>query len=243
MLITNVKADAFATKCYILAPRGGSECVVVDPGFGVAGRLAAALAARNLRPAAVLLTHGHLDHTHDLTAVARAYGIPAYIHPADDFMIADPFSGLGEEFGPQFEELIAPDWKWDQPDEVRPLADGMELELGGVRLAVEHTPGHTPGSSMFNLLPDRSPHSYCLVGDVLYAGTIGRTDMPGGDRGQTLTSLKGLLAKPDDTVLLTAHENDTTVGVERTANPFMRQAAEWDPTTGEPAPRTPTGGA
>lgn len=231
MLITNVlaDADAWSTKCFILAPRDGTECVVVDPGFGVTGRLTQALARRGLRPVAVLLTHGHLDHTYCVTEICSAYRIPAYIHPADNGMLSDPFSGIGDDFVAQFKKLVGPNWKWNEPTDVRPLAGGTVLELAGLELGVDHTPGHTPGSSMFNLSPRESANSFCLVGDVLYAGTIGRTDLPGGSRGQTLTSLQGLLAMPDDTVLLTAHEGNTTVGIERTANPFMRQAAEWDP--------------
>jgi glyoxylase-like metal-dependent hydrolase (beta-lactamase superfamily II) len=231
VLITNVFADeeAWATKCYILAPRGGTECVIVDVGFGVAGRLDDALRSRALRPVAVLLTHGHLDHTHAVTDVCAAYRIPAYIHPADNEMLTDPFSGIGEDFVAQFEKLVGPNWKWKEPADVRPLAGGTVLELAGLELRVDHTPGHTPGSTMFSLSPREQDQSFCLVGDVLYAGTIGRTDLPGGNRGQTLTALKGLLAMPDETVLLTAHEGNTTVGTERAANPFMRQAAAWDP--------------
>ena len=227
MLIETVRADAFATKCYLLATGQGADCVLVDPGYGVAEKLGTALDAHGLRPRAVLLTHGHLDHTYSVTAVSAAYRIPVYLHPGDHFMLADPFAGLGP-FLPEFEEIVGPRWRWTQPDDVRTMGHGDELELAGLRLTVDHTPGHTPGSVMYNLPGESVGPSYCLVGDTMYAGTIGRTDMPGGNRGQTLMSLKGVLAKPDGTVLLTGHGDDSTVAVERVANPFMRQAAAWD---------------
>jgi glyoxylase-like metal-dependent hydrolase (beta-lactamase superfamily II) len=237
MLIANVLADAFETKCYLLATDRGADCVIVDPGFRVAERLGPALDRLGLRPRAVLLTHGHLDHTYSVTEVCRTYRIPVYLHPGDHWMLSDPFAGLGCEFGPQFERILEPRWRWHEPDDVRPLRGGDVLELAGLRLGVDHTPGHTPGSVMFNLPGDAAAHSYLLVGDVLYAGSIGRTDMPGGSRAQTLMSLKGVLAKADETVLLTGHGENSTVARERTGNIFMRQAAEWDGTG--PVPQTP----
>jgi glyoxylase-like metal-dependent hydrolase (beta-lactamase superfamily II) len=234
VFITSVVADAFATKCYLVAAAEGADCVVVDPGYGVGDRLGAALARHGLTPRAVLLTHGHLDHTYSVTAIGARHRIPVYLHPADHGMLVDPFAGLGDEFGPQFEAILSPDWRWRQPYDVRPLAGGDRLELAGLTLGVDHTPGHTPGSVMYNLPGGRRGPSYCLVGDTLYAGTIGRTDMPGGSRADTLHSLQGLLAKRDSTVLLTGHGEDTTVGRERVGNQFMVQAASWDGTLPPP---------
>jgi hydroxyacylglutathione hydrolase len=239
MLIRTVPAEAFGTKCRVLARAPGAECVVVDPGMGVADRIADVVAADGLRPAAVLLTHGHLDHTMSASAVSSAYGVPVYLHPRDHFMLVDPFAGLGDEFGPCFEEILGPRWRWQQPDDVRPLTDGQPLDLAALDLGVDHSPGHTPGSVMFNLPGRPGEPTRCLVGDVLYAGSIGRTDMPGGNRSQTLASLRALMAKSDDTVLLTGHEEDTSIGAERLANPFVRQAL----TTPDGPPAVPvTGG-
>ncbi len=236
MLIENVVADAFDTKCYILARGPGSDCIIVDPGFGVAARLRDVVDAHGLRPSAVLLTHGHLDHTCSVASVCAEYRIPVYLHPDDHWMLSDPFAGLGAEFSAQFEEILPPRWAWHEPHDVRSLRGGEAMDVAALDLGVEHTPGHTPGSVMFQLPGDRCAPGYCLVGDVLYAGSIGRTDMPGGSRGQTLRSLKSMLAKPDETVLLTGHGEDSTLGQERTANPFVRQAGRWNGT--EPAPGT-----
>jgi len=237
MLITGFPAGMFQTNCYLVAAEAGSDAVIIDPGQDAAPRVRELLAENDLTPVAVLLTHGHLDHTYSVTEVCRTYRIPVYLHPGDHWMLSDPFAGLGCEFGPQFERILEPRWRWHEPDDVRPLRGGDVLELAGLRLGVDHTPGHTPGSVMFNLPGDAAAHSYLLVGDVLYAGSIGRTDMPGGSRAQTLMSLKGVLAKADETVLLTGHGENSTVARERTGNIFMRQAAEWDGTG--PVPQTP----
>ncbi|GAB3227442.1 MBL fold metallo-hydrolase [Glycomyces halotolerans] len=227
MLIESVVADAFGTKCYVLATGKGAECVVVDPGIRVTPGLEDLLAEHRLRPAAVMITHGHLDHTCSVAPVCGSRDIPAFIHPGDRPFLADPLSGLGD-FLPQFRKELGDDWEWTAPDDVRLLEDGTDLELAGVPMRIEHAPGHTPGSILISLPGDDEADAYCLVGDVIYAGTIGTTGMPGGSREQTLRSLKTkILTKPDDTVLLTAHGRDTTVGAEREVNPFVRQALEW----------------
>jgi glyoxylase-like metal-dependent hydrolase (beta-lactamase superfamily II) len=171
---------------------------------------------------AVLLTHGHLDHTFSVTPVCRAKGIPAWIHPDDEMLLADPMLGLSAETRAFFGGRL----QWAEPDDVRTLADGAVLELAGLSLTVDHAPGHTPGSVMF-----RSPHSAddpsaLIAGDVLFAGSIGRTDLPGGSYEQMLDSLAGkCLTLPDDTVVLPGHGPATTIGRERAANPYLAEAA------------------
>jgi hydroxyacylglutathione hydrolase len=237
MLIETLVADAFGTKCYVLAAEKGAECVVVDPGIGITPGLEDLLSKHRLRPAAVMITHGHLDHTCSVAPVCGANGVPAFIHPGDRPFLTDPFSGLGD-FRPQFERELGEGWKWAEPEEVRLLEDGTELDIAGIPMRIEHAPGHTPGSILINLPGDDDAEAYCLVGDVIYAGTIGTTGMPGGSREQTLRSLKTkILTKPDDTVLLTAHGRDTTVGTEREVNPFVRQALAWHGPAEDPAPR------
>lgn len=224
MLIRTLIADAFETKCRVISADGSKECVVVDPGMGVARTLPEIIDASDRQVVAVLLTHGHLDHTYAAADVCSRYDVPCYIHPADREMLEDPMPWLGPEFGPQFEAALPRGWQWASPHAVQELAAGAVLNMAGIHFRVEHTPGHTPGSVMYAFSHEGS--KYCLVGDVLYAGSIGRTDMPGGDRAQTLASLRGVLEKDDDTVLLTGHGADTTVGAERRSNPFMVQAAQ-----------------
>jgi hydroxyacylglutathione hydrolase len=229
VFVAGFPADAFGTNCYAVATAPGEQCVVVDPGIGVAERLDDLLKEHRLHPVAVLLTHGHLDHTFSVTPVCDARDIPAYLHPADDFMLADPAKGLSTDL----RELFGGRFTWAQPSDVRPLADGATLELAGLEIAVDHAPGHTGGSVMFRLPGDDAP--LCISGDVLFQGSIGRTDLPGGDMGQMRTSLREkILPLADETVVLPGHGPATTIGRERASNPFLRevQAGPAAPTRG-----------
>ena len=222
MLVVGFPAAAFATNCYVLAPGPGEECVVVDPGVEVAGDLDQVLAEHRLRPVAVLLTHGHLDHTFSVTPVCRAKGIPAWIHPDDEALLADPMLGLSAETRSFFGGRL----QWAEPDDVRTLADGAVLELAGLSLTVDHAPGHTPGSVMFRTPRGAEEPPALVAGDVLFAGSIGRTDLPGGSYEQMLDSLAGkCLTLPDETVVLPGHGPATTIGRERGTNPFLAEAA------------------
>ncbi|MFC4628723.1 MBL fold metallo-hydrolase [Promicromonospora alba] len=231
MLIRTALAEAFGTKAYVISGSSDADCIIVDPGIRAAGVVDRVVQEYRLNPVAVLLTHGHLDHTHDAPHICDAYGIPAYIHEADLPFLADPFSALGS-FTPHFQAAVGKDWSWTMPHTVRRLADGERLELADVPMRVDHAPGHTPGSVLFSLL-DTTGEQFCLVGDVVYAGTIGTTGMPGGDRLTALRSIRDrILTRPDETVLLTAHKKDTTVGQERRANPFFKQAIDLLGTVG-----------
>jgi hydroxyacylglutathione hydrolase len=225
VLVVGFPAAAFGTNCYVVAPAAGEECLVVDPGIDIAAQLDEVLREHRLRPVAVLLTHGHIDHTFSVTPVCGARGIPAYIHPADRELLADPAKG----FGVVADQLFGGRLSWTEPDDVAELPDGAPLRLAGLELTVDHAPGHTPGSVMFRLPggPEAEEHAeVCLSGDVLFAGSIGRTDLPGGDH---LTMLRSLATKvlplADDTVVLPGHGPQTTIGQERASNPFLRSLA------------------
>lgn len=142
MLITGFPAAAFGTNCYVVAPGPGEHAVVVDPGIDVVDTLDEVLREHRLQPVAVLLTHGHLDHTFSVTPVCGARGIPAYLHPGDDHMLADPMSGISPEAAAVFGGRL----EWSEPDDVKALADGEVLRLAGLEITVDHAPGHTPGS-------------------------------------------------------------------------------------------------
>ncbi|GAA2049572.1 MBL fold metallo-hydrolase [Williamsia deligens] len=219
MLITGFAAGVFATNCWIVADRPGADAVIVDPGQDAAPAVAELVSEHDLHPVAVLLTHGHLDHTWDAVAVCEQYGIPAYIHPADRAMLSDPAAGIG----PALSSLIG-DLTFSEPEKVIDFVDGEAVELAGIRFDVDAAPGHTRGSVLLSttVVTDDADVPVCFAGDVLFAGSIGRTDLPGGDHQQLLDSIAAtLLTRTDDTQVLPGHGPQTTVGRERATNPFL----------------------
>ena len=242
MLVTGFPAGSFAANCYIVAPAPGEQCVIIDPGQDSERGIEEILAAHRLSPAAVLLTHGHLDHVWSVAPVCGAKGIPAYIHPADRALLSDPAKGFPLGVGQQLFGGL----EFTEPDDVRELADGMTMNLAGVEFIVSHAPGHTEGSVTFRL-PFGTPPSAAagnpitaqgkskmgrqsgdleadvlFSGDLLFAGSIGRTDLPGGDYQTILDSLARVcLTLPDETLVLSGHGPQTTIGAERRGNPFL----------------------
>jgi glyoxylase-like metal-dependent hydrolase (beta-lactamase superfamily II) len=224
MLVTGFPAGSFQTNCWLLATGPGAEAVVVDPGQDALPGIAELCARHRLMPVAALLTHGHLDHIWTVAPLAGAHGIPAYVHPADRHLLTDPLAGFAPESRAAFGWL-----NLQEPDEVRELADGQVLELAGLRLTVDHTPGHTAGHVTFRLPAEEAAAAgvgggppRLLAGDLVFAGSIGRTDLPGGNARAMLASLATrFLPLPDETVVLPGHGPQTTVGRERATNPFL----------------------
>lgn len=218
MLVVGFPAQAFDTNCYVLAPAAGEECLVVDPGLGVEADLDDVLREHRLQPVAVLLTHGHLDHVFSVTPVCGARGVPAYIHSDDRSRLADPTATLG----PALRQMFGGRLEWTEPDDVLELADGMRLQLAGLDLLVDHAPGHTEGSVMFRSEASGEEAPHCVTGDVLFAGSIGRTDLPGGDGAAMVRSLREkVLPLVDDTIVLPGHGPRSTIGRERRSNPYL----------------------
>ncbi len=228
MLIAGFPAGAFAANCYVVAPAPGEQCVIIDPGQDAEPGITEILTEHRLRPAAVLLTHGHIDHVWSVAPVCDAKGIPAYIHPRDRALLSDPAKGFPLGTG---QELFG-GLEFTEPDDVKELADGMTLSLVGLEITVNHAPGHTEGSVTFRLpLAGMSKISgsggtddtdVLFSGDLLFAGSIGRTDLPGGDYPMILRSLARVcLTLPDQTVVLSGHGPQTTIGAERRTNPFL----------------------
>ncbi len=203
-----------ATNCYVVAPEKGGPCVIVDapPDIGAIEDL---VRRHDLVPVAVLVTHGHVDHAGG-GGVATAFDVEAHLHPDDAFLALDPGSQLRMLFGmstPELEDQLA------FPPTYRRLAAGDRLALAGVTIDVLHTPGHTPGHCCFHL-PDEG---ILFSGDQLFAGSIGRTDLPGGDHGALMRSMRDrVLTLPDDTSVLPGHGPGTTIGTERRSNPFLQ---------------------
>lgn len=226
-------ATAFATNCYVLAPAAGEECLVVDPGIGVVPRLEDLLREFRLRPAAVLLTHGHLDHVYSVTPVCGAGGTAAYIHQDDRYRLRDPLGTLEPQLLAMLEADFGARVRWREPDNIVELTDGIDLHLAGLSVRVQHAPGHTEGSVIFGLdgVPDAigttsGLRRTVISGDVLFAGSIGRTDLAGGSMTAMTRSLRDvILPMPDDTLVLPGHGPATTMERERAANPYLRDLA------------------
>jgi glyoxylase-like metal-dependent hydrolase (beta-lactamase superfamily II) len=196
--------NPYGTNCWLLGAEGAPDVVVVDPGFepeAVAGILEAA----GRRPAAVLLTHAHLDHAG--TAGTFAGDIPVYVH-RDDRSAFDDYQAWG---GMSPIEL-------DPVRDLRTFADGDVLHLAGLAIEVLHTPGHTPGSSCLRVDDD----ALVCSGDLVFAGTIGRSDFPNSDPAAMRSSLARFLTLPDELRVLPGHGAETVVGRERASNPFLQ---------------------
>ncbi len=230
MLVVGFPALAFATNCYVVAPAAGEECLVVDPGIGVEQRLAEVLAEHRLRPAAVLLTHGHVDHVYAVTPVCSGAGVPAAVHEADAYRLRDPLASLDPALVAMLEQQFGTRARWQEPADLVRLTDAQRLSLAGLEVDVVHAPGHTEGSVMFALpgAPASATASRTLLsGDVLFAGSVGRTDLPGGDADAMVRSLAGtVLPLADDTLVLPGHGPSTTIGRERRTNPFLLELTQ-----------------
>lgn len=198
--------NPFATNCWLLALQDKEDAVVVDPGFSPQ-RVHGLLEAAGKRPVAAIATHGHYDH---VGSAAEFCGedLPLYIHEEDRLALFDP-EGWGAG-------LPAPP---NPPSDVRTFVDGDALDLAGMTLRVMHTPGHTPGSSCFRL------EELVLSGDLVFRGAIGRYDFPNSSAQDMFASLKRFLTLPDELDVYPGHGDTTTVGLERAANPFLRQLA------------------
>ena len=233
MLTIGFPAAVAGTNCYVLAPAAGQECLIVDPGVGVTGQLDELLREHRLRPAAVLLTHGHFDHVYSVTPVCGSAGVAAYIHGDDRYRLKDPLSAVGPELIAMFEQQFGQKAGWQEPTDVVNLVHGQKLTMAGLDLRVLHAPGHTQGSVMFALpeVPDGiadevGARSTVLTGDVLFAGSIGRTDLQGGDGVAMNRSLRDVvLPIADDVLILPGHGPATTMEHERATNPYLQGLA------------------
>lgn len=223
MLIAGFPAGSFQANCYVLATEAGAECVVIDPGESAVAGLRKLFAEHRLTPVAAMVTHGHLDHTAGIGELCREFDIPAFIHPGDEYMLDDPLAALSPELNAALDGVTMAGLR---PPTVLPLSDGQRPGLAGLPLTVDHVPGHTPGSVVFRLDRDGDRPEIVLTGDTLFAGSVGRTDLAGGNFAQELTSIRDrILTRPDDTVVLAGHGPATTVGEQRKTNPFLTERA------------------
>jgi glyoxylase-like metal-dependent hydrolase (beta-lactamase superfamily II) len=230
MLIAGFPAGPWATNCYVVATGPGAECLVVDPGKDAAAGVAHVVREHRLKPVSVLLTHGHIDHMWSVTPVAGCYDATAWIHPDDRHLLSDPLAGISPQTARM---LLGTDAEFTEPDDVRELGDGARLELAGLDITVDHSPGHTQGSVTFRTPYDSDVPEVMFAGDLLFAGSIGRTDLPGGDPAQMTRSLAAKVLPLDDRiVVLPGHGEQTTIGRERASNPYLAALASASSTSG-----------
>ncbi len=235
MLVVGFPAGPWGTNCWVLATGRGEQCVVVDPGKDAAPGIEDVVREQGLDPVAVLLTHGHIDHVWSVVPVCGARGIPAYIHPDDRSMLADPLAGISAQTAQMLATMTDGKLAAGEPDDVRLLTDGAVVELAGLELVVDHAPGHTRGSVMFRHAGAEGVPPLLLSGDVLFEGSIGRTDLPGGDHEAMLASLAGkVLPLDDETVVLPGHGGTTTIGDERATNPYLTALLRQGSSTAAP---------
>ncbi len=231
MLTISFPAQAFGTNCYVLADGPGEECLVVDPGIGVEETLREALTQHRLKPAAVLLTHGHVDHVFSVTPVCGGE-LAAYIHSDDRYRLEDPLgsSSLGPQLTGMLEQQFGKKVTWREPERVVEVTDSENVSVAGIDLEVVHAPGHTEGSVMFALgeVPEGIPAEAevdrtLITGDVLFAGSIGRTDLPGGSAEAMERSLQRVVhPRPDSSLVLPGHGPATTLAREKATNPYLQ---------------------
>lgn len=226
MFIVPFVSGPWQANCYVLSAQPGAPddlrpAVVIDPGVQTHATVNQLLIKHGLQLAAVLLTHGHVDHVADAAVLANEHRVPVWLHPEDRFMLTEPARGLG----PGSEYLLASVLGTDrlpEPNELRELSDGQQLELADIGFEVLHLPGHSPGCVVLRTEQGGAP--VLFSGDVLFAGSIGRVDLPGGSMAVMGESLRRLRSEIDpQTSILPGHGNSTTMEHELATNPYLTE--------------------
>jgi len=206
--VRTITVGAFQENAYLLVDDASQRAVIVDPG-GEGQRLVGEIESSKATLDAIWITHAHVDHLGAIASVKERWNVPVYLHP-NDRRLFEAAGRQAEVFGVPFEEPPAPDMEF---------ADGQKLSFGSVEMAVMHAPGHSPGHVVIH------GNGIALVGDCLFAGSIGRTDLPMSNPQQLADSLKKIAALPPETVVYPGHGPETTIGEERISNPFLNGTA------------------
>lgn len=231
MLIASFPAGPLQANCYLVASAAGAGCVIIDPGQESVDGITQVVREHDLTPEAVLITHGHFDHMWDTATVASTYDAQVWINPADRHLLADPMAAISNESAQMLRDQLGMTEvpEFTEPADVRDAADGTAIEAAGLTFTVDHTPGHTPGTVSYRIDYDGPEYVSQLMftGDFLFAGSIGRTDLNGGDLDAMNDSLaEKVLPLDDDVVVLPGHGPQTSVGRERTTNPFLAELVQ-----------------
>jgi glyoxylase-like metal-dependent hydrolase (beta-lactamase superfamily II) len=221
VLIDRVIAPYFETNCWILALDTGQECIIVDPGMAkpnLVKEIEEKISDLNLKPVAVLITHGHLDHTFSVLPLTKQVPMRTFITGADRVLLTDPMGALDRGgVSEQFLKAFGME-KFKEPDEVVELEDFLTFEVAGMQITSIFAPGHTKGSVIFTV-----DDQQLISGDVLFAGSIGRTDLPTGSANEMRKTLRDrILTLPDGLNVLPGHGGQTTIGTERVRNPYLQ---------------------
>lgn len=228
VLIASFPAGPLQANCYFVSRNPGTKCVIVDPGMDAVDGIKDVVREHNVEPAAIFITHGHFDHMWTASEVAALYDVPVWIHPADRHLLSDPMAAISTESAGMLRAQLGmtdvPDFT--EPDDVREAVGDAVIDIDGMAFTVDHVPGHTPGTVVYRVDYD-GPEDVSQVmfsGDFLFEGSIGRTDLGGGDHSAMLNSLKTqVLPLPDDVIVLPGHGGQTSIGRERATNPFLAE--------------------
>jgi hydroxyacylglutathione hydrolase len=208
MNIYSITSGPVDTNGFLIHDAESNQAVIIDAPMGSAEWFLETADSLNTRIVALLLTHSHWDHTADIPELKRRTQAPLYLHPLDEYRLLDPNNYTGFRLPFTLEATTTDEH----------LTHGQTLEFGAIRFNVLHTPGHTEGGVCFY-----SPqNSFVVAGDTLFAGSIGRTDLIGGNYQQLIDSIfRELMTLPDDTIVYSGHTDPTTVGEEKLSNPFL----------------------
>ena len=221
MLIDRVIAPYFETNCWILALGTGQECIIVDPGMAkpnLVNEIEQKVSELKLKPVAIFITHGHLDHTFSVLPLTKQVPMRTFVTGADRFLLTDPMGALDRGgVSEQFLRAFGVE-KFREPDEIVELEDFSSFEVAGMQITSIFAPGHTKGSVIFTV-----ENQQLISGDVLFAGSIGRTDLPTGSASQMRKTLRDrILTLSDGLNVLPGHGGQTTIGTERVRNPYLQ---------------------
>mgnify|MGYP003328542538 FL=1 len=221
MLVRQVVADFFETNCWIIAKGANQECLVVDPGISrpsLVNRIKEEIQRFKLKPVAIVVTHGHLDHTYSVLPLSKEIPMRTYISKKDKYLLQDPYAALQKDSGIQYLiDQIAKE-NIGEPSDVYAISDVENFEIAGMKIESKLAPGHTAGSMVFEVESE-----FLISGDVLFAGAIGRTDLPTGSMPMMKKTLKNIILKMTDELnVLPGHGVQTTIAEEKRSNPYLQ---------------------
>jgi glyoxylase-like metal-dependent hydrolase (beta-lactamase superfamily II) len=206
--VQSITVGPFQENCYLVIDERTRRCAIVDPG-SEGERIIGMIEAAEATPEAIWITHAHVDHVGAIASVKRRWDVPVYLHPLDA-RLYEAAPRQAEVYGVPFEEA---------PPTDREFSDGQLLNVGESELTVMHAPGHAPGHVVIH------GHGIALVGDCLFAGSIGRTDLPFSNPSALAASLEKIAGLPPETIVYPGHGMETTIGEEKLSNPFLNGTA------------------